>query len=339
MTKNRSTSYDVAKLAGVSRTTVSFVLNGLHDNSIPEATRQKVFDAAKQLNYHPDASGRKLASGKNMMIGLVLIQRTEQVFMDAFLLSVLIGIEQNASQQGFHVLLKHISLNSKEGYSQLITENHVDGIIVSGPLQEDNELLKLHHDGVPIVLLGQMSDTDIPFVDVDAEKSSEEAVAYLISRGHKNIAMITNAKLQYSSAQQRKQGFINALQNAGMPIHENWIREGDFTPESGYSAMKRILQEEERPDAIFIASDVVAMGGIRAIREAGLKIPEDISVIGFDDIPIAQYYDPPLTTIRLPGYNLGWTAGDRLIRLILNEGLDTTGFLLKSELIIRDSTK
>lgn len=338
MTNKRSTSKDVARLAGVSRTTVSFVLNNIPDSNIPENTRQRVLDAAKQLNYHPNASGRKLASGKSKMIGLIRLQSTEQVFNDAFLLQVLVGIEQAASQWGFHVLLKHINHDKQEEYSQLITENHVDGIILSGPLQKDPDLIKLHQDGVPIILLGQMSNTKIPFVDVNAELGSKKAVDYLVACGHKRIAMITNAKLEYSSAQQRKSGYLAALKEANIPIDETLIKEGDFTPASGFDAMKELLTLSNSPTAVFVASDVVAIGAIQAIKQSGLRIPQNIEIIGFDDIPMAEYFDPPLSTVRLPAFELGKEAGEQLIKMILGDGSNLPGVLLETELILREST-
>lgn len=339
MGNKRSTSSDVAKLAGVSRTTVSFVLNNIPDSNIPESTRQKVHEAAKKLNYHPNASGRKLASGKSKMIGLVRLQSTEQVFNDAFLLQVLVGIEQAASQWGFHVLLKHINHENSDEYAQLVTENHVDGIILSGPLQNDPELIRLHNDGVPIILLGQMKNAEIPFVDVNAELGSKNAVDYLIRCGHKHIGMITNANFDYSSAQQRKNGYLKSLSEANIPIDECLIREGDFTPSSGYEAMKELLLCPAPPSAVFVASDVVAIGAIQAIKQTGMRIPEDIEIIGFDDIPMAEFYDPPLSTIRLPAFDLGRVAGEQLIKMILKTEPDMPSVLLETELILRESTK
>lgn len=338
MVNKRPTSIDVAKLAGVSRTTVSFVLNNIPDSNIPESTRKKVFEAAAQLNYHPNASGRRLASGNSKMIGLVRLQSTEQVFNDAFLLQVLVGIEQAASKWGFHVLLKHIDHEKSDEYSQLINENHVDGIILSGPLQNDPELIKLHNEGVPIILLGQMANADIPFVDVNAVLGSKTAVDYLISCGHKRIGMITNAKMDYSSAQQRKYGYLSALEKSKIQVDENLIKEGDFTPASGYAAMKELLLLDEAPTAVFVASDVVAIGAIQAIKQAGLRIPQDIEIIGFDDIPMAEFYDPPLSTVRLPAFDLGRVAGEQLIKMILSNDSDLPGVLLETELILREST-
>lgn len=325
-------------MAGVSRTTVSFVLNNLEGVSISEATRQRVLEAAGKLNYHPNAAGRKLVSGKSDTLGLVLYQSPEQVFADAFLPQVILGVEQAALQQGFHVLLKPVEPEGAEGYARLINENHVDGIILSGPRQDDQEILRLHRDGVPVMLLGQLPESDLPFVDVNAASGAETAVKHLVDLGHQRIGMITNAPLSYTSAQQRRSGYIQALRSADLKADEALIKEGNYTPASGYSAMLDLLNESPRPTAVFIASDVVAMGAILAVRRAGMQPPQDMAIVGFDDIPLAEYFDPPLTTIRLPAYGLGWAAGERLIRLIRGEGLDQNGVLMASELVIRESS-
>jgi DNA-binding LacI/PurR family transcriptional regulator len=334
----RATSFDVAKLAGVSRTTVSFVLNHVPGISISESTRKNVIEAARKLNYHPNESGRRLSSGKSKMIGLVLLQSAEQVLYDAFLLQVLVGLEAAASRSGFHVLLKNIQGSQSDGYSQLINENHVDGIIFSGPLQEDPLLLELHDRGFPIMLMGQMPDTVIPYVDANVERGAEAAVRHLVEQGHTRIGMITNAQFLYSTARQRRDGYLLALHAANLPIDETLIQEGDYTPVSGIRAMNALLDAPNPPSAVFVASDVVAVGAIQAIKQRNLRIPQDIAIIGFDDIPMAEYLDPPLTTIRLPAFGLGWAAGERLIRLILGEDIESQGVLLGTELIIRQST-
>jgi len=329
---------DVAKKAGVSRTTVSFVLNNVPGMSISESTRKKVLDAAQFLNYYPNVAGRKLVSGKSNTIGLILCQSPEQVFADAFLPQVIFGVEQAAMEQSFHVMLKQVEPNDTNGYIRLINENHVDGIILSGPRQDDTEIIRLHSEGVPVMLMGQLPDTRIPFVDIDAASGAETAVRHLIELGHKKIAIITNAPLTYTSAQQRQNGYLQALQKAGLQISNDLIKEGNYTPASGFEQMNELLNQSIRPTAVFIASDVVAMGAILAIKRAGLRIPEDIAIAGFDDIPLAAYFDPPLTTIQVPAYGLGWAVSERLIRLIRNEGLDQNGVFLKSELIVRESS-
>jgi LacI family transcriptional regulator len=313
-------------------------LNNVPGVSISDATRKRVLDAAKKLNYFPNVAGKKLVSGKSYTIGLVLCQSPEQIFTDAFLPQVVLGVEQAAIQQGFHVLLKPVDPNDSGGYARLITENHVDGIFLSGPRQDDQALMDLHRQGVPIMLMGQLPDTGIPFVDVDAAVGAELAVTHLIERGHQCIGMITNAPLDYTSAQQRRNGYLGALRNAKLAPNEALIKEGHYTPASGFAAMKSLLQVTPRPTAVFVASDVVAIGAMLAIKEAGLRIPRDMAVVGFDDIPLAEFYDPPLTTIRLPAFGLGWAGGERLIRIIQGEGLNDTSLLLESRLIPRQSS-
>lgn len=334
----RVTSKDVAQLAGVSRTTVSLVLNKVPGISISKATRQRVLEAAQTLNYHPNAAGQKLVSGKSKTLGLVLCQSHEQVITDAFLPQVILGVEQAALEQGFNVLLKPVELNDTNGYMRLVNEKHVDGIILSGPRQDDMEMVRLHREGVPFMLLGQLPDIDIPFVDVDAVAGAEAAVQHLIELGHQHIAMITNAPLSYTSAQQRRNGYLQALQKAGLELNESFIQEGSYTPASGYQAMSALLNQAPRPTAVFIASDVVALGAMLAARQAGLQIPRDISMVGFDDIPLAEFFDPPLTTLRLPAFGLGFAASERLIRLIRSEGLDQNKVLMDTTLIVRASS-
>ena len=150
--------------------------------------------------------------------------------------------------------------------------------------------------------------------------------------------MITNAPLDYTSAQQRRDGYVKALKKAKLPVNRGMIKAGNYTPASGYEAMKALLQLSPRLTAVFVASDVVAMGAILAIKEAGLRIPQDIAVVGFDDIPLSEFFDPPLTTIRLPAFGLGWAGGERLIRLIQGEGLNDVSLLLESTLIHRKSS-
>jgi len=306
--------------------------------SISEPTRQRVLEAAKKLKYYPDATGRKLVSGKSSTLGLVLRQSPEQVFADALLPQVLLGIEQAATTQGFQVLLKPLEPDDNTGYMRLINENHVDGIILSGPRQDDTEIVRLYRDGFPVILMGQLPEGGIPFVDIDAVANASCAIEHLIDLGHACIAMITNASLVYTSAQQRRSGYLKALQRAGIEPNASYLREGNYTPVSGYEAMNELLKVKPTPTAVFVASDVVALGAILAIKRKGLRIPDDIAMVGFDNIPLAEYYDPPLTTLRLPAYGLGWAAGERLIRLINGEELDMESVLLESELITRQSS-
>ncbi len=338
MPRKRVTSFTVARESGVSRTTVSFVLNNVPGMSISDATRQRVLQVAKELNYHPDSSGRKLASGKSNTLGLILRQSDEQVFADALLPQVLLGIEQAATAQGYQILLKALEPHDGDDYMRMVHENHVDGIVLSGPRQDETEIIRLHQEGLPVMLMGQLQDGNLPFVDIDAVDGSFRAVRHLIEGGHRRIGLITNASLEYTSAQQRRLGYLQALKEGGIEPEDLLMREGAYTPASGFIAMQELLKVSPRPTAVFVASDVVCLGALHAIKVAGLSIPQDIAVVGFDDIPLANYYDPPLTTIHIPSYGLGWAAGERLVRLVRGEGLDQEGLLLESKLVIRESS-
>lgn len=338
MARRRATSLEVARAAGVSRTTVSFVLNDVPGVRITEETRRRVLEAARRLNYHPDAAARRLVSGRTHIIGLVLRQTPQQMAADAFLPEALHGLSRAARQHGFHVLLEALDPSDPaRHYSTLVRENHVDGLVLSGPRSDDDELSQLHSEGFPIVLQGQLPGSGVPSVDVDNMAGARTAVEYLLRLGHRRIGLITNAPPVYTAAAARLAGYRSALEAAGLHYDESLVRCGNFTAESGWTAMLDLLRESERPTAVFVASDLVAIGAVAAAREAGLCVPDDLAVVGFDDIPLARYVDPPLTTIRLPAFALGFAAGDLLIRLIQGEKVRSPEVLLDTELVVRRS--
>lgn len=336
--KRRPTSYDVAKIASVSRTTVSLVLNNVPDVHINEATRKRVVEAAIQLNYIPDITGRRLASGKSFNLGLVLRINPDQVYADAFLFNVLLGIEHAAHQVDFHLLFKPINIDDLSGYSQLILGKYVDGIILAVPRLDDQEIINIHDQGFPVVLIGQLPGKDIPYVTVDEVEGAKMATQHLIEQGYSDIGMITNAPLEYTSAQLRLEGYQRALKNAGITPDRSLLKIGAYTPASGYNAMRQLISHSPRPAAVFVASDAVAFGAIQAVKDAGISVPDDFAIVGFNDVPLAEYYDPPLTTVRLPAYELGCAASERLSKLVAGETLKQPGLLLDTELIVRSSS-
>jgi LacI family transcriptional regulator, galactose operon repressor len=336
----RATAREVAELAGVSRTTVSFVLNNIAGMRISEETRQRVLDAAHQLNYHPDATARRMVSGRTNVIGFVLRQYPDQAFADQFLPQVLGGLGQAAVAQGYHILLEPIPPENHTGaYAQLIRERHVDGIVLSGPRFADRDLLKVQAEGAPVVLMGHLPDTNLPFVDVDNVDGARRATQHLLGLGHRRIALITNAPLAYTASADRLAGYRQALEATGLPFDESLVRYGAFTPQSGEAAMTELLTLTPRPTAVFVASDAVALGALQAIRKRSLRVPHDLALVGFDDIPLAGFIDPPLTTVRLPAAGLGWGAADLLIRLITaEEAIRNPNVILETELVVRASS-
>jgi LacI family transcriptional regulator len=322
-------------MAHVSRTTVSFVLNERAGIKIPDETRRRVLDAAATLDYYPNSVARQLARGASRTIGLVLRQSPEQVANDGLLAETLRGLA-SAARAADHRVLVETLVPGEGSYANLVRSGRTDGLIVSGPRYDDEELVELARDGFPVVIQGSLPGLDVPSVDVDNEAGARLAVEHLLALGHRRIACITNASFAYTAASERVAGYREALAAAGIGEEPGMIAEGAFDAQSGHRAMADILSRST-PDAIFVASDVVAIGAIAGLREAGLSVPGDVSVVGFDAIPLAAYLDPPLTTISLPAHDLGRAAGRALLDRIA--GRPVAGrTLLPTELIVRAST-
>ena len=336
MGASRPTSADVAAAAGVSRTTVSLVLNDAPGAAISDGTRARVHEVAERLGYHPHHSARGLAGGKSHTLGLVLRQTPEQVASDAFLPQTLRGVVAAARQSRYRVLVEPIA-PGHDRYIDLARSGRTDGLVVSGPrVDDDGDLQQVSADGFPIVIQGSLPGSSTPSVDIDNVASARLAVEHLISLGHRRIACITNAPLAYTAASDRLAGFRAVLSEARLPYSDDLVVEGVFDAPSGRQAME-ILLAGDRPTAVFVASDIVALGAIAAINDAGLSVPGDISVIGFDDVPLAAYFDPPLTTIRLPAFELGLATGRALLDRIAGREVPART-LLPTELVVRGST-
>ena len=328
MRKRSVTSHDVARLAGVSRATVSLVLNQVAGATISEPTRQRVLEAASQLDYHINAAGRSLRRQRTGTIGLIVRQPPGRLSADAFLPPVIEGITSVTGPAGLRLLIEPLDPARPVTYVSLVREGHVDGLIF-GVRSNDVEIVALHAEGVPIVLWGQIPDSGLPFIDVDNVAAARSAVEHLIALGHRRIACITNAhpiKI-LGEAAGRLSGYRAALEAHGIPIDEDLIRYGDYDERSGFKAMQSLLRQDVTPSAVFVASDEVALGALRAAREAGLRIPGDLAFVGFDDIPIARFVVPALTTVRVPAREIGAGAAT-ILASILGTGRPQDSVLL-----------
>lgn len=334
--RRRPTSADVAARAGVSRTTVSFVLNDRRDANITEETRQRVRAAAAELGYHVHGAARALAGGASQTIGLVLRQLPEQVAADALLAETLWGIGEEVQRRGYRVLVEPLPPEGGS-YGDLVRSQRVDGLIVSGPRSDDDELVALVAEEFPIILQGSLPGLGAPSVDVDNRAGAASAVRHLVGLGHRRIACVTNASRAYTAAQERLAGYRDALVGGGLEYDESLVVEGGFDATSGLRAMQALLERAVPFTAVFVASDVVAFGALRALREAGRRVPDDVSVAGFDDIPLARHFDPPLTTVRLPARALGAAAGHALLERLAGQP-GSARVLLDTELVVREST-
>jgi len=336
--KKATNMEDIARIANVSRTTVSFVLNNRMDMKISEKTRKNVQDIAKKLDYYPHAIAKSLVKKHSKTLGLVWCQELRNVFSDVLIPQVILGINNVALKKDYKILIQYIeNKKNKDNYYHLAREKRIDGIIISGPRSDDKEILKLKEEDFPIVLIGQTDEGGFSCSDIDNVEASKKIVNHLISHGHKRIAIITNAPLNYTASKLRLQGYKNALENAKIDFKEDMVGIGNFTSKSGYQAAQNLLSLKEPPTAIFVASDVVAFGVMDAIKKRGLRIPEDIALVGFDNVNLSEYVDPSLTTINLPAYDIGMNAANLLINIIEGERKENRKIILDANMIIRKS--
>lgn len=337
MRSPKVTSFDVARRAGVSRSTVSLVLNRVEKPVISEQTKRRVFKAAQELGYVPHAAGKALASQRTKNIGLVFSRSQAS---HGFLLQVIQGLVQFTRDNDLRLLLDTFEDSGRDSILELTRAKHIDGLVMFEPRTGDPTLHLLAEDAFPIVLIGSLPTENLCSIDIDNRRAARRVVEHLADTGARRIACITNAPPSYTASLSRLQGYRDALKAGGLPYDDSLVRHGDFSSESGYHAMKELLAEHfPGMDGVFVASDTVAFGALRAIHESSVKIPDDVAVAGFDDIPLARYANPPLTTMQFSGVEEGRRAGEMLNALI--EGRVKPGFHEKAaaRLVVRESTQ
>ncbi len=340
MKNKRVTSQDVANTAGVSRTTVSLVLNDVEGINISPETRKKVRDAAEQLGYIPNATAQALATRRAKAIGLVMTRSPHHIASDTFLPQILGGLLDVVKQNKLRLLIESVEAEHQDRvYLELARAKHIDGMILLTPRIDDNALNRLEEVDVSTVVMGKLTKSNLFSVDVDNRIAARKAVDHLLELGHTRIACIANAPPSYSAAPERVLGYKDSLMAAGITPDDGLIQYADFDPQSGFDCMQSLLASGNGFTAVFVASDNVAMGAKSALREAGLRIPADISIIGFDDIPWAKYSDPPLTTIRLPAQRLASEACLMLLDLMKGSAPKERNLVLDTELIVRQSCR
>lgn len=330
---------DVARKAGVGIGTVSRVFN--RSPLVSQETQMRVLQAAEELGYHPDVSARRLVQGRTRIIAFIERHTPRHLYVDAFMSQVLLGVHTESREAGYHILLEPFTTTDVNGDNrlfQLIREKHADGIIISGPRIDDPIFSTLKDETLPVVLHGNYPGVALPSVDADNFHGARLATQHLIQLGHTRIGMISNGPFEYTAAVARRDGYLAALEEAGLPVDPAIILPGGFSPESGFQAMQILLAAEQRPSAVFVASDTVAVGAIKASRAAGVNLPGDMAMVGFDDIPWAAYLTPPLTTVRLPAQEIGRQAAKLLIQIIDGKSPKNTQRLLPTKLIVRGSS-
>lgn len=334
MTSDRLTIIEIAKHAGVSRSTVSRVIND--DPNVNSTTRQRVRSVMQRLNFQPNAAARGLAAGKTRILGLVIPMGVAALFSDPYFPLLIQGISAACNQLDYSTMLWLAEPEyERRTIQQIVSAGLIDGVIVASALTDDAVIEALRARQMPFVLIGRHpTHNDITYVDVDNRMSARDAVLHLLRLGCKRVATISGPQ-NMIAGMDRLSGYKDALKARAILLDPNLVAEGDFGEESGYRAMLELLPHA--PDAVFIASDTMALGAMRALREANKRIPEDIALVGYDDMPFASRTEPPLTTVRQPIHRAGFIATETLIDLIHEQDSAPRRVILPTELVIRES--
>lgn len=331
---------DVAKKAGVGVGTASRVLN--NHAHVSEEKRQKVLDAIKELNYQPDEIARSLKTKSTKNIGVILNDITNPFYAD-----LLRGLESEAVEANYSIIFIDLFLQKGEWVETVLNlyKSKVDGIIYIGSSVND-EMAKTCLDmSIPSVYASTSIDVNevdrslIYSVDINNESAAYDVTMKLIEYGHTEIGLILGNEDDLNSTLHRKIGVERAMSEKGYALRPEWQYYGDFSFESGYASMNKILNQNELPTAVFAISDLMAIGASKAIMEKGLKIPDDISVFGFDGIKHSKYFHPEISTVNQPRYEMGCKAAKKVIDLINQVPDVEANTTLNYELIIRDSIK
>jgi LacI family transcriptional regulator len=326
---------DIARMAGVSIATVSRVIN--NTKPVNENTRRRVMAVMEETNFRPNAMARGLVKKESGLIGIVIPEFKNTVF-DA----LIDGVSNTAKFYNYDILLCLTQglLENEIHYLNLLQEKQVDGIILSSSFLKPEHKAIVEKRYTPCVLVGQTSDVPfIPSVHVDNFSASYEAVTTLIRKGHRKIGMIRGPLGDKAAGEDRLRGYQAAIADAGIPFRPDWIVTGGFSVQDGFEAMKSMLSLEELPTALFVAADRPAIGAMNCLLEHGYRIPEDVSIMGFDDIDMSSVVRPKLSTVHYSSYEIGATATRGLMKLIRGERVDTQHTVVPHQVVIRDSIK
>ncbi|MFX3635624.1 MAG: LacI family DNA-binding transcriptional regulator [Candidatus Pristimantibacillus sp.] len=321
--------FDVAKKSGLSVVTVSRVLN--NSSSVRQKNREKVLHAMKELDYHPNASARSLARGKTGIIGLTLT-----TLHDSFFDAVVKEVNDRLAEHGYFLALS-ISKNYEDAFHRsMFQEDRVDGVILLSPMDEDEYIMELKKKKIPFILIdNSQRNSSVTSIIVDNVKGGYEATKHLIELGHTEIAHIAGPD-PFLSSRERERGYLNALEEAGLQPY--CIEHGTFEISSGYRIAKQWIESGKLPPAVFASDDYIALGVMNACLSEGVRIPEDISIVGFDDQIFASEFKPLLTTVRQPADKIGAMGVEILLGIINDSSKRNVTIQIEPELIVREST-
>ena len=329
---------DIAREVGYSVTTVSRALAGYDD--VAESTRQLILRTAAEMGYRPDVTARRLRSRRTDIIGFIIPTHGPR-FSDPFFSEVLAGIGNKAAEREFDLLVSTCAPGAEElkAYARMVLERRVDGLLVVRTRHQDQRVAYLIDQAFPFVAFGRSDlETDFPYLDVDGEAGIRQLTQYLIELGHRRIAFVS-APPELMFASHRLEGYRWALLANGIAFDENLVAVGGLTKASGYEAGRDLLMLDQRPTAILACNDLMALGVVSAAQGLGLAVGRDVSVAGFDDVPLAEHVHPPLTTVRQPVYEIGQRICEMLVQLLQDGTLSERHVILQPQLVVRDSCR
>ncbi len=329
----------VAARAGVSYQTVSKVLNDRIQ--VSDETAVRIWEAVRELGYRPNQMARNLRMQSSQLIGYSWAPSTRDKpnpILDQFLQSMV----HASYQAGYHLLCFPFPEDERrvEGYRELIDTNQVDGFVISGVEYEDPRILFLQERGFPFVAFGRSNpEWRFPYVDVDGQAGIAQAVEHLIKLGHRRIGVLAWPE-QSRVGRDRLNGYFNAMAAASLPIQATWVRRGEGSVAFGREGTMTLLElpEEQRPTAIVCLNDVMAIGAMELAQGQGYRIGENLAITGFDDYPIVQYLNPPLTSVHQPIWEIGLRVIDLLVKVINSRTGDENEILMTPRLVIRASS-
>ncbi len=336
MHMQRLTIVEIAELAGVSTATVSRVLNGKRD--VNEQTRRRIQQIIERYGFTPHALARSLSLKKTNNLGVIIPHTADYLFSSPYFAELIRGMGEYANRRSYRLILSTTSeeRSSSEVYHGLLY-GAVDGLLVLDVRVGDERVLWLKEAGIPFALVGQDPKApSVSFVDSDNESGAYQATKYLIELGHEEIFLV-NGPQEHWVSQSREQGFRRALKEAG--LSPAGIVYGPFTVEAGFASAQEILKRAGSDFGLLAASDLQAFGASCALKQLGLEVGREASIIGFDDVPWAQYFDPPLTTVRQPIFQIGQEAARALIGQVESPDSEPIRSVLPTQLIVRQSTR
>lgn len=336
----RPSMSDVARRAGVSQTTVSFILNDTPGSSIPQETRERVLAAVRELQYRPNVSARNLRTQSTNLIGYGFDDPagvTSHPILDRFLYATILSLES----AGYHLLTFVTGeRNDISIYQDLYRRGQVAGFVVANTNDDDPRIACLIEDGIPFAAFGRANDTwSFPWVDVDGASGMQQVIGHLIAAGHRRIGLITWPSGSKAGSH-RESGYAAGLAAVGIAPDNDLIFRGEHAIQTGVEGMAALLAlpAGRRPTAVACVSDLIAVGAVNAAASAGLRVGQDIAVTGYDDSPQAQFLHPPLTSVRQPVEAVSREVVRLLLTQLRQETHDTQGVLLAPELVIRQSS-